>query len=153
MIPSPKRAAAATTPPSTFTHCILWNLGQLGGLLIDGTSDPVNYYLMGGPALWSLAGREKRGHPKEGPGAPYIHLYFCNIHLEETPEGQQIRAWTLRLGDGQSLTHCLPVKEARPGLELRAPVSRAGLALLLAIPASGSSVSLDLQPIQPWLLE
>ena len=84
------------------------------------------------------------GRPKEGPGAPYIRLDFCNIHLEETPEGEKIHAWTLRLGDGQSLTHCLPVKEARPGLELRAPVSRAGLALLLTIPASGSSVSLDL---------
>lgn len=81
------------------------------------------------------------GHPKE---APYIHLDFCNIHLEETPEGQQIHTWTLRLGDGQSLTHCLPVKEARSGLELRAPVFRAGPALPPAIPASGSSVSLDL---------
>ena len=124
MIPSPKRAAAPTTPPSTFTHCILWNLGQLGVLLIDGASGPVNHYLMCGPALWSLAGRERMGRPKE---APYIHLDFCNIHLEETPEGQQIHTWTLRPGDGQGLPHCLPVKEARSGLELRAAVSRAGL--------------------------
>lgn len=36
MIPSPKRAAAPTTPPSTFTHCILQCLGKMGSLFIDG---------------------------------------------------------------------------------------------------------------------
>lgn len=60
MIPSPKRAAAPTTPPSTFTHCMLWSLGQLGWLLIDGVAGLVNHYPRGGPALWPPTIRE---HP------------------------------------------------------------------------------------------
>lgn len=63
MIPSPKRAAAPNSPPSTFTHGILWSLGQPGWLLIDGVSDLVNHYpkkaLPFGPPII-----------REGEGAP-----------------------------------------------------------------------------------
>lgn len=61
MIPSPKRAAAPSTPTRTFTHCILYSLGQLVWLLVDGVSGLVNHYLMGDPALWPPASRESKG--------------------------------------------------------------------------------------------